>query len=380
MALNCNNSNSQVHGMVGKMDYRREIVENGNNLVSIIVPIYNAELYLHNCIESILGQTYKLLEIILINDGSIDNSKNICEEYARRDLRIRVIHQKNSGPSIARNTGMLNAKGYYIQFVDSDDVIEPNTTEKLVIEMKKEVDLVICGLKSSFKYNDKVITKNNFSPIEGIYQIEEFGHHFGDLYRNNLINSPCNKLYKSEVIKKYNIIFNDDIEMGEDLLFNLEYIKHCNNVGIINDQLYNYLNFNNTDSLTSDFKKDYWENQQMLYRELEEFLNNNFFTKQNKYIIDSAYANTIIACMENLFHKNSNLSSKDKHEKIVEIISDKQVRNNVECYLNNTIQNRIIRQLFKNKCSAGLYLYFNFKNFLRFKLYKLFNMLKKMNK
>ena len=131
-----------------------------NPTISIIVPVYNVEEYIHKCINSILAQTYKDFELILINDGSPDNSGIICDEYARADSRIKVIHQQNSGLSAARNAGLAVAKGDYIGFVDSDDWIDKSMYESMITEAQTlEADIVICDYYKVKKKKAKAVTE-----------------------------------------------------------------------------------------------------------------------------------------------------------------------------------------------------------------------------
>ena len=127
-------------------------------LISVIVPVYKVEQYLDNCINSLLAQTYKNLEIILIDDGSPDNCPAICDEYAKKDSRIIVVHKQNEGVSVARNVGINIAKGNFIAFVDSDDSIEPNMYEKLIEKQQTEdFDLVFC--RYNYEQNGETINE-----------------------------------------------------------------------------------------------------------------------------------------------------------------------------------------------------------------------------
>lgn len=124
--------------------------------ISIVVPIYNAEKYLERCIQSILVQTYSDFEVLLINDGSKDNSIKICQQYEKKDNRIKVIDKKNEGVSQTRNQGIKIARGKYIQFIDSDDFIEPNMLEEMLEKAEKEeVDVCICGFQYTYEKGDK---------------------------------------------------------------------------------------------------------------------------------------------------------------------------------------------------------------------------------
>ena len=136
-------------------------------LISVVVPVYNVEKYIDKCINSIINQTYKNLEIILVDDGSPDNCGNICDEYAKKDNRIIVIHKENGGVSSARNIGIKNAKGKWITFVDSDDWIENDYVEKLSkIGIQNKAEVVLCG------YNR--INNNDKQPINAIGEIKKY--------------------------------------------------------------------------------------------------------------------------------------------------------------------------------------------------------------
>lgn len=351
-----------------------------NSLVSIIVPVYNAEKYLSECIESIQNLTYKNIELILIDDGSTDNSGLICDEYATNDHRIRVIHQENSGPSVARNNGINVAKGKYIQFVDSDDSVELNMTNRLVESMNNNVQLAICGYKSMKIDNGNTVIRKHIPFIQGIYQNSEFIKHFGEFYKSGFISALWNKLYVTEVIKKFNMRFIKGLNRGEDLLFNLEYIDVCNSVSIVKDSLYNYLIFNNNNSLTGSFKKDLFENQQMLFQKVRKFLlENNSYKEKNKEFCEIAYMGSIIDCFSELFHEENNLTSNDKKYQINNIILDDCVRGNVTYFKKRDLQTKLIGYLIRNKSINGIYYFLKIKSILRNKMKTIFNLLKRFN-
>ena len=206
-------------------------------LVSIIVPVYNIEQYLQECIESILNQVYENYEVILINDGSTDNSLQICNELSKNNKNIKVLDKANSGPSSARNEGIKVAKGKYISFIDGDDMISEYMIEKMVsLAEFNQADVVICGYetfpngkKSYFNYySDKPLT-----PYEFIKYNKKI-HSHGDLCFS------WRYVYKKELIDSKNIKFNEDIKIGEDVIFNLEVIMESNRICTINDTLYYY--------------------------------------------------------------------------------------------------------------------------------------------
>lgn len=348
-----------------------------NNKVSVIVPVFNSEDYLSSCIESILNQTYTNFELILVNDGSSDNSGKICEYYSKIDNRIKVLHQKNSGPSMARNTGINVATGKFIQFVDSDDIVEHDMTQKLVQSINKDIELVICGYKVINIQNGKVdIQKINLQK-HGVYNIKEFLSFFGKLYKNSLINSPCNKLYVREILQKNEIKFLDNLNMGEDLLFNLEYLKICNKISIIHDSLYNYMV--NSNSLTHTFYRNLFENQKLLFSAVRNYLKDTkSYTDENVFFVETLFTEQIVWVINNLFHKNNDMNFKQRKERIKIIINDETVRNNIKYFYFDNIQKRFVGCMIKHKKINIIYFYFNIKELVRDKIKPLFYFMKKL--
>lgn len=343
------------------MDYSR--------LVSIIVPVYNSEKYLDRCINSILSQTYKNLELIIINDGSIDNSGFLCDAYANVDSRVKVIHVKNSGVSSARNKGVEIATGEFIQFVDSDDYIQHNMIEILVNEMNANVDIVLCGYKRLYKdYKGIIISKNsNVYNKVGITK-EMFLNQFGSLFKNQYINYLWNKLYVSKIIKEFTIKFDNSINWGEDLMFNLKYLEYCNNITIINKHLYNYINYNNG-SITSKFNSELYSNQQNMYKSVREFLiSNNKYSGENKEIVEIKFTDAIIMCLNNITHSSSSYKKLEIKNRIAQIIEDDIVRKNLKYFDYGGIQKKIVGKLIVGKSLNFIHYYFIAKNYIKNKI------------
>ena len=173
-------------------------MQTDNALISVIVPVYNAEKYLERSVGSIIGQTYKNLEIILVDDGSSDNSGAICDSFAEKDSRIRTIHKANGGASSARNAALDIAAGEYIGFADADDWIEPDMYQNLMTMISETgADISACGIRlckengSSSLWNDDVLLKKCFNREEALTELIE---------EKLLTFSPCNKLYRKEII------------------------------------------------------------------------------------------------------------------------------------------------------------------------------------
>lgn len=216
-------------------------------MVSIIVPVYNAFQYLNRCIESLVNQTINDIEIILIDDGSTDDSLLICREWASKDKRIVVIEQENSGVSSARNVGLDNAKGDYIMFVDSDDYMLPQMCEKMIATIEsKKADLVVCGTtETGGGYWRPVANKD--------YTFTQLKENFVELLHTELLSPPWNKIFKRAIIGEQR--FREDITFGEDLMFNLGYIDKCNKVSFIKESPF-FHEKNNTDSLVVKFNRN----------------------------------------------------------------------------------------------------------------------------
>ena len=217
-------------------------------MISVIVPIYNVSLYLRCCIESILNQTYTDLEIILVDDGSTDNSGIICDEYSLKDSRIRVIHQKNQGQSVARNKGIELAKGDWISFIDSDDWIEPTFYETFIeLSSKYECDIFSCDFR--YRNNEVILSQSNDKLTVVHYDLDS-------LIRGLLPNDPnikfvvWNKLWKRSLID--NIRFTTG-QICEEIAFDRQIFLRSKGLVHINKTLYNYRQ-NREGNTSSSFK------------------------------------------------------------------------------------------------------------------------------
>lgn len=202
-------------------------------LISIIVPIYNVEKYLEDCLISIINQTYINLEIILIDDGSTDNCGKICDEYSQKDKRIIVKHKKNGGVSSARNAGLEIAKGKYIGFVDPDDWITADMYEVLYNNIKKyNANISVCRhkIQTGRDVNNKIENKDS---EDIIFLNSQQSMRYMLSYQDGYACGPCNKLYRREILKK----FNDKYSIGEDLLVNFEIYYNKNNVTVFDNNV-----------------------------------------------------------------------------------------------------------------------------------------------
>lgn len=202
-------------------------------MISIITPIYNKELYIEKCIKSIINQSYKDWELILVDDGSTDNSASICKEFVKKDSRIKYYFQENQGPGSARNNGISKANGDFLIFVDSDDYLNQDYLKILIRE--SENDLVISGYSELYCDKDKFI-----QVAPPTIQIEKLEDLTKIIFNKDIFKffvAPWCKLYKTSIIINNNILFKD-IPYGEDVIFNFNYIKFCSKISLVSSSEY----------------------------------------------------------------------------------------------------------------------------------------------
>ena len=250
-----------------------------NKLVSIVVPCYNAENYIDACIDSLLNQTYRNCEIIIINDGSTDATAEKCKKYIADN--INLINTKNNGVSVSRNIGISKATGKYILFVDSDDIVSNYYVEKLVYAIEhKDVDLVTC------RYTNKINLLDSIEDIKYEKMILKKDEYLNHMINNNLRNGYLwNKIFKCEVINKYNLHFERNIGIWEDMYFVLQYLKKINNVYNIGNVLYYYRTRKNSTVNRKDTLKSLTDKRNILELILKDkkiYLNDNNWFKIKK--------------------------------------------------------------------------------------------------
>ena len=210
-----------------------------NPLVSIIVPVYNAERTLNRCIDSVLHQEYKNVELVLVNDGSTDRSGEICRTYAAEDPRVRLIAKGNTGVSDSRNRGLEAAGGEYIQFLDSDDWITPDATRLLVgCAQRSQCDLVVADFYRVV--GDKLAHKGSIQE-NAILTLQEYAEYMMESPADFYYGVLWNKLYRNQIIQKTGLRMDTEISWCEDFLFNLEYLRHVKTVQAIQAPVYYYV-------------------------------------------------------------------------------------------------------------------------------------------
>lgn len=327
-----------------------------SNKVSIIVPVYNSEKTLDRCIRSVCTQSYRNLEIVLVNDGSMDKSFEICEKYKQQDERIVVLNKKNRGVSSARNEGLKVATGEFIQFVDADDYIDSNMTEYLLETIcKNNADLVICGYN---RLDDSNIEKKYFDNFD-VESLLDFKDGFEELYSRALFNAPWNKLYRKNKITKY---FDESLSVGEDLMFNLCYVSNCDKISVVDKTFYNY-DVSRQHSLTGCYEDKLFDTEIMLHEEVKKFLKNKFGS--NEFCkINEVFAKEIYYYLKKMVVLSEN--SRDvKLKKIQDCFENNVVKDMLSNVNVPDVQIKIVCALMNLRCKKMIYLFFKLKNIIK---------------
>jgi len=341
--------------------------------LSVIVPVYNTEKYLRECIDSILGQTFTDFELILVDDGSTDSSGAICDEYAEKDARIKVIHQENGGITVARKSGVRIARGEYVTFVDSDDWIEPEMYAAM-LDCRQEAapDIVICGLlmessKGVFPRKEVIkagyYNKNRMRTDVYPIMLFEFVHCIPAINP-----SLCNKLFKKQLFGNIIEQVNDTITYGEDALCTYSSLLAADRIYIVDRNMYHYRN--HPESACNTYSRSLLDKFSLLITQLQ-----SQFQHHDQSMMHQLYgyaARHSLECIRNelLFHNGALL--KEKKDRIIRFIDEPLILKSL-CYAIPRIKGqktKLKMVLAKNKMIGVLYLLFWGKKGLAWKSHR----------
>lgn len=304
--------------------------------ISIIVPVYNAEKYLGQCLESLLNQTYRDIEIVCVNDGSTDSSLELLKKYAQKDERVIVIDKNNEGVSLARNKALEVVQGEYLLFVDSDDWIEITTCNDALTEIQKEnADVVMWSYVREFK--DKVLPKQIWEEEKGILQKHEVQ---SKIHRRMIgligeeLNSPENadalctiwgKLYRTSIIKENQIQFKDIREIGsyEDGLFNLEFFQYVDRAVYVNQYYYHYRKDNEV-SITTLHNDKLREQKLKLIEYMQDYIESKQLPEEYKVALGNRIVLSLVSLGLNVL--NSKMRVLMQMKELRDIISSSEYR------------------------------------------------------
>lgn len=319
--------------------------------ISIIIPVHNVEEYLEKCLNSIIFQINEQDEIILINDNSQDSSEEICKKFAEQYNNVKFENGAYGGPSKTRNIGIKMATGKYIMFVDSDDYLKNNYISRMIKDIEK-YELRVCSYY--FEYPDiKKIKPQKYDEEKTENEtIEIMKDDFITLYSRQLLNLVWNKIYYANIIKENNILFDENVTKGEDLLFNLEYIKHINtNIAVINEPLYYYVS--KKTGLNRSFKEpieDRLKRTENVYKKMKAI------SEKNNNVIISEIINMYFMHLRNYISEN-----KIKHninKEFANKLDRPEIREMLDNIKNNEIPNlKFVKKLYYNKKIIFMFLY-----------------------
>jgi glycosyltransferase involved in cell wall biosynthesis len=301
-------------------------------MVSIVVPVYNVEKYLRQCVDSLLAQTYKDMEIILVDDGSTDSSGKICDEYAEKYDFIRALHKENAGLGLARNSGMDEAKGGYVSFVDSDDYLKPDAVERLINAMEKTGADTCIGGYTRVRDNGEVIFES--APAETACDTAEvFPRLMGSLpeKKDSFRPSVWNALYSMKIIRENNVRFPSEREyIAEDMVFDIDYYRYSKTVALVGSAGYCYRV--TPGSLTMKYNPEKFEKSVFLFDGIFKRLKDRGWGEECVLRANRQFFLYIRACIRQQGTAISGKTKAEALESIRGICEDKFTRRCVENY------------------------------------------------
>lgn len=333
--------------------------------VSVIVPVYNVEKYLERCLDSLINQSLREIEIILIDDGSKDNSSKICDRYAERDSRIKVIHKQNQGLGMARNTGLDVAKGEYVVFVDSDDFVSTDAYKKMYDQIKRDgADMLIANyyLYNTLNGNIKEVKAISSSKIVKLTEIKKIacqivGVNPKEKELDDIGMSVWKNMYSRSFLEEHSIRFYSEREfVSEDAIFHLMAIPKMKIITMTTEPYYYYCK-NGEASLSATFRESKFEEYKVLYKKESELLELENILDYGKYNIASAFLGNIRAHFKQLASQNYKMNEKRKIAR--EIINDALVQSILTWYPYQLtpVKQRLFSVMIRKKCIDLLLLF-----------------------
>ncbi len=319
-----------------------------SNKVSIIIPCFNIELHISKCVDSILQQTYQDFELLLIDDGSADNTLKVCREYEEKDSRIKVFTHSNKGVSYTRNRGIKLAQNELLLFIDGDDFIKEDYIERLV-KGYEEGAWTICGMinvrAGVEKENENFYRLLNQFP-ERVINKEEFLY----LLKFYSYSSPCARIYSKSIIAENKIVFPEDISYQEDLIFNMEYSKYIERVYLLD--YFGYYYIEHSVSSTGRYHQNF-NHIDLLYKELKKYVN----SESDKAILQEFILQTCLRKIANIFHPNSPRIKKHKLKELKEMFDSEYFKFS-KTNTDKLSINYLLKIILKGKSVSLTYFYF----------------------
>ena len=316
-------------------------------LISVIVPVYNSASHLGKCIESVLNQTYKTFELILIDDGSTDESLNICRIYEKMDNRVCVIHQENKGVGTTRNNGIMVSKGAYIMFLDSDDYLDENMLDDAVKHVGKNEDMYVSGTLMEYYENNQIVKTVEYKGKEKKYSPKSLLEQFDIDYPLLCIGGPCSKLFKTSILLESKCLFNTEMTVSEDSLFCLEYLEKISTISFSDKCYYHYRREGNT-SLWSRYTRNLYDYQCKSYGYMKFLIEKLGCTEETKRRFFRLYFSIMLGCIQNEY-KSGTRNKQDKTSIVKKIASNEIVKEFIDSKNNLKGREQLIAILMKKK-------------------------------
>lgn len=289
--------------------------------ISIIMPVYKVEQYVGKAIESILAQSLTEWEFLIVDDGTPDNSGKICDTYAEKDSRIKVIHKENGGAASARNIAIDIARGEYMYFMDSDDWAEPNMLEDMYeLAVRDDAQLVVTGFYIDTYYNDSEYRSDDYTAQDAVYHDQQsFRNAAYGLFDKNLLYTPWNKLYQSKYILEHGLHFPNTL--WDDFPFNLSVVENVERVTVSCRQYYHFIR-KREESETAAYRPNMYEKREEEHGWMTALYQHwNVSDADSQEMIARRYVERLIGCVENLTNPKCTLSYKEKRKKVKQMVS-----------------------------------------------------------
>ena len=324
--------------------------------ITAIMPVYNVENFIGKCIESLQNQTLTEWELIAVDDGSPDNSGAICDEYAKKDSRITVIHKENGGAPSARNAAIPKARGEYLYFVDSDDWAEPTMFEDMYNSAKKNnAQLVVAGYYIDTYYSDtEFYTQKQCLPSKEFSSQREFREYAHKMFDKNLLYTPWNKLFERKYIMDNDIRFKNTF--WDDFPFNLDVVRDVERVVLMEEKYYHFMRAR-ADSETAKYRSDMYEKREEEHGwMLDLYKHWSVNSHESREMINRRYIERVIGCIENVTNSACTLSFKEKIQEIKNIITSENVKTALKYAKPNSLVMKIMLIPVRLKSSFLTYL------------------------
>lgn len=324
--------------------------------ISAIMPVYKVEKFIGKCIESLQAQTLTEWELFAVDDGSPDNSGAICDEYAKNDSRITVIHKENGGAPSARNTAIPKAKGEYLYFVDSDDWAEPTMFEDMYKAAKEnDAQLVVAGYYIDTYYSDtEYYTQEQTLPTKVFSSQREFREYAHNMFDKNLLYTPWNKLFSRKYIMDNDIRFKNTF--WDDFPFNLDVVRDVERVVLMEDKYYHFMRAR-AESETAKYRSDMYDKREEEHGwMLDLYKHWGVDSAESQEMIQRRYIERIVGCVENVTNSACTLSTKEKKAEIKAMLNSERTRTALKLAKPNSTVMKIMLIPYKMKSTALVYL------------------------